>query len=102
MKSVRLKQSEINHLRLLLGWIGCEIGQSPEEFVQTVKRIAPAVQDIDDDAKARLLAHHQKSVSVPKYVRAAVKALRKAMEPTIGQTVDGTARTQHAITKDKP
>ena len=31
-----MKQSDINHLRRLLGWVRTEIGQDPDELVQTM------------------------------------------------------------------
>ncbi len=87
----RLKDSEVNHLRLLLGWVRCEIGQSPEENIETMRKIAPHCPDISDEGKARLIEHHQKVTSVPKYVRAAIKALSKTIEVQRGATVDSTA-----------
>lgn len=77
----RLKRSEVNHLRLLLAWVACSIGQSPDELVETVRRIAPSIgeAELTDEAKQRLVEWHAKSENVPKYVRHAVKMLRKAI-----------------------
>jgi hypothetical protein len=88
MTSKTLKQAEINHLRRLVAWVDCEIGQSPEEFVATVKDIAPHIDELSDGAKQRLVESHEKKASVPKYVRQAVKALRKTLAGTEGDTVD--------------
>lgn len=88
MDNCTLKQSDINHLRRLLGWVRCEIGQTPEEFVETVRSISAALSDISDEGKARLVEHHQRAESVPKYVRAAVKALEKTIKHHDGQVVD--------------
>lgn len=86
---MQLKDSEINHLRRLLGWVACEIGQSPEELIETMKKIAPSIShDVSEEAKARLVDAHQKASNVPKYVRAAVKALRKGLKPHLGDIVD--------------
>lgn len=71
-----LSQSDINHLRRLLGYVRCEIGQEPDEVINTVRGILPYV-DPDDEGKERLVKIYQKSVTVPKYVRAAIKALEK-------------------------
>ena len=84
----RLTTAEINHLRRLIGWVACEVGQTPEELVATAQKIAPAVGEIDDAAKGRLVEAHAKAAAVPKYVRAAVVSLRKAIEPDV-VTVDG-------------
>lgn len=84
-----LTDAEANHLRRLLGWVACEIGQSPDEMVDTVRKIEPAIDyDISDEAKTRLVQAHQKAANVPKYVRAAVKALRKSLAQTVGDVVD--------------
>lgn len=88
MTGKTLSQAEINHLRRLVGWVDCEIGQSPEEMIETVKGIAPAIGDLSDEAKQRLVASHEKAASVPKYVRQAIKALRKTLAGTEGDTMD--------------
>ena len=84
-----LTDAEANHLRRLLGWIACEIGQPPEELVETVRKIAPAIgPDISDEGKARLVRAHENAANVPKYVRAAIKALQKTQHQTAGDVVD--------------
>lgn len=87
--SKTLSTAEINHLRRLLGWVSCEIGPSVEEQIATAKSIAPAVGEISDAAKQRLIASAEKAAAVPKYVRQAVKALRKATVSVDGEIVDG-------------
>ena len=76
---MRLMQSDVNHLRRLLGYMRCEVGQSPEDLVATVQAILPATGEPSSDGKQRLLAAHTKAQNVPKYVRAAIKALEKAL-----------------------
>jgi NAD-specific glutamate dehydrogenase len=83
----RLKRSEVNHLRRLLGWVACDIGPSPDEIVDTVRKIAPAISNPSEDGKQRLVEWHEESARIPKYVRDAIKALRKAIESD-GQIVD--------------
>jgi hypothetical protein len=86
----RLNEAEINHLRKLIGWVACEAGQTPDELIETVRKIAPAIgPNVSEEGKARLVQAAQKADSVPKYVRAAIKALRKAIEPHLGDIVDG-------------
>lgn len=85
----RLKEAEINHLRRLIGWVACEAGQTPEELIATVRKIAPAIQDVSEEGKAQLVEAHKKAEAVPKYVRAAIKALSKVIQPHLGDIVDG-------------
>ncbi|MFY2035819.1 hypothetical protein ACOTDT_19145 [Achromobacter xylosoxidans] len=76
-----MKPSDFNHLRRLLGWVRCDIGQDPAGQQQTMIDIAaklgPAA--IDADAKARLVEGYRRAKAVPVYVRDAVKALEKAL-----------------------
>lgn len=84
-----LTDAEVNHLRRLLGWVRCEVGQAPEEMVETLKAIAPAVGQVTDPAaEARMRAAYEKSAAVPKYVRAAIKALEKTIVQRAGEIVD--------------
>lgn len=85
---MRLSKAEKNHLRRLVGYIRCEIGQTPEEFMNTMRTIAPVVGEPSPDAKERLLAAHAKSQNVPRYIRAAIKSLERALARK-GDTVDG-------------
>lgn len=92
-----LTDAEINHLRRLLGWVRCEIGQSPEELVSTVQGILPAIpSDISEEGKARMVLAHQQAANVPKYVRAAVKALEKTIlsRPTGTEAADIVSDSQ--------
>lgn len=84
-----LKKSEVNHLRRLLAWVDCEIGQSPDEYVATAKNVVEKIGDVSDEAKQRIMEGHAKSANVPKYVRDAVKALRKTVKRYDGDIVDG-------------
>lgn len=74
-----MKQSDLNHLRRLLGWIRCEIGQPPAEQQRTMIAIAEKLVacGIDTDAKDRLVEGYRLAEAVPVYVRDAVKALEK-------------------------
>lgn len=85
---MRLSKAERNHLRRLLGYVRCEMGQTPEEMVETVRSIAPAISDVSPDGKERLEQAYRKSHDVPLYIRAAIKALEKALARK-GDTVDG-------------
>ena len=91
-KDLQLKRSEVNHLRLLLGWIRCEIGMTPDEFIEMMKRIAPAITEpISDESKQRLVAAHDRGMAVPVYVRQAIKMLSIAMieHDKLGDVADG-------------
>lgn len=86
----KLNEAEINHLRRLIGWVASEVGQTPEDLIATMRKIAPVVgPDVSEEGKARLVESMRKADSVPKYVRAAIKALSKAIEPHMGDVVDG-------------
>lgn len=75
---VELKASDLNHLRRLLAWVGCQIGQAPDELVKTVQDLLPALgHEVPDEAKQRLVLAHRQAASVPQYVHAAMKALGK-------------------------
>lgn len=76
-----MKQSDLNHLRRLLGWVRCDIGQDPAGQQQTMIHIAGKldIDSIDADAKARLVEGYRRAEAVPVYVRDAVKALEKAL-----------------------
>jgi hypothetical protein len=92
-----LNTSDVNHLRRLLGYVRCEIWQSPEEFVQTLREIAPHVGHPDDAAQRRLKDTYEKSARVPKYVRAAVKALEKVVKEIDGDVVDADTSAARAL-----
>lgn len=75
-----LTRGEVMHLRRLLGWVACEIGQTPDELVATVRNIVPKIGEVSEEGKARLVQAHQQSCNVPKYVRDAVRALHIAID----------------------
>lgn len=84
-----LTDAEANHLRRLLGWISCEVGQSPEEMEAMLRKIVPAIApNIDDAGRLALKQDYEKSVAVPKYVRAAIKALEKTLIARDGAILD--------------
>lgn len=77
-----MNRAQANHLRKLLAWVRCEIGQSPEEMVETVRDIADkGIGQISPDAERRLVEAHDKARKVPKYVRDAIKALDPLTKP---------------------
>jgi hypothetical protein len=87
-----MKHSDLNHLRRLLGWVSCEIGQTPDELVATVQAISDKLGPVDiaDEGKQRLVEAHDKARAVPAYVHTALKALRKTIQPgeAVGVEVD--------------
>lgn len=76
-----MKQSDLDHLRRLLGWIRCEIGQGLAELQQTMIDVTEGLghPKIGPEAEARLVETYRRAESIPLYVRAAVKALEKAL-----------------------
>lgn len=82
-----LSKSDVNHLRRLLGWVRCEIPPAPDEVVKIVHSIAPAIDS--EDAKQKMVEWHREASSVPKYIRAALKALAPLVEEARGEIVEG-------------
>ena len=74
-----LTAAELNHLRRLLGWVRCEVGQPPDEMVPMVQSIVRQIGEVSPEGKARLVQAHAEASNVPQYVRAALKALAKTL-----------------------
>ena len=88
MKAKQLDKAQVNHLRRLLGWVRCDIGQSPEEMVAMMKGLLPHLGPISDDGKARSVEAYQRVLRVPAYIRAALKSLAPVVEESKGEVVD--------------
>jgi hypothetical protein len=91
---MKLSKAEVNHLRLLLGWMRCELGQTPEEQRETMRSIAHALDYPSEDAQQRIMESYDRAASIPKYIRHAMKMLTahlreydKAMQN--GDVIDG-------------
>lgn len=87
-----IKESDINHLRRLLGWVRCSDGvfQPPEEITDTYRMIVGRTGvEPSDDAKHRIMESYRRSASIPIYVRQALKALSKIVQEADGNIVDG-------------
>lgn len=82
-----LTQAQTNHLRRLLAWVRGEVGQTPQEMVETLRGLGP-MPEPSAEAKARLVDSYKRAEAVPKYVRAAVKALEKLLLKQEGTIVD--------------
>ncbi len=82
-----LTQAQANHLRRLLAWVRGEVGQTPQEMVETLRSLGP-MPEPSAEAKARLVDSYKRAEAVPKYVRAAVKALEKLLLKQEGAIVD--------------
>lgn len=85
-------KAEINHLRRLLAWCECEVGQEPEQYLETIKKIAPICINEDNKEHARNIFtdDYNKLKAKPIYVRAAIKSLKKYLkEIETGSVVDG-------------
>jgi len=93
-----MKQSDVNHLRRLLGWIRCDIGQAPAELQQTMIDVAAGLghPKISEEAKARMVETYRRAEAVPLYVRAAVKALEKTLPVAGRDRGAGSARATAA------
>lgn len=82
-----LNKAQVNHLRRLLGWVRCEIPPSPEEVVSIVQDIGQKVP-ISAYGKRRMVEWHQEASRLPKYIRAALKALEPVVKESAGEIVD--------------
>ena len=60
-----MKRSDLNHLRRLVAWVSCEIGQSPDELVATMRNLAERGVTTDDAGKARMVQAYDAARSVP-------------------------------------
>ena len=86
---IQLTEAELNHLRRLVAWIRCDIGQSPEEQLDTYRKIAHVVdKTLSSEAQQRLVQSYERAERIPKYIRAAVKALDKTIHREGGDIVD--------------
>lgn len=84
-----IKQSDINHLRRLLGYVKCEIGGDEQETIQRYAELSGIVDhDLDEAAKQRIVESVRKAASVPQYIRRAVAALEKVVKEADGNTID--------------
>ena len=54
-----------------------------------MRELAPKLGQISEGGKARMVVAHQEAARVPKYIRAAVKALGKTLQEHGGDIVDG-------------
>ncbi|HHH9219766.1 TPA: hypothetical protein ACP303_004227 [Pseudomonas aeruginosa] len=99
MTARRLTRAEMNHLRRLIGWVRCEVGAEPEKIATAAKEALVHFQCVTEDGKQRLLEHYQKSVAIPNYIRAALKALEKVCQEEPAEVVDGelVARGRHEV-----
>ena len=83
-----LTKAEVNHLRRLIGYVRCEILQSPDELVATVQSICPSIGEISEEGKQRLVESYEKAIAVPKYVRDAIRSLEKVVIENQGEILD--------------
>jgi hypothetical protein len=96
-----LTKAEVNHLRRLIGYVRCEILQNPDELVATVQKIYPAIGEISEKGKQRLVESYEKAIAVPKYVRDAIRALEKVIIENQGEILDvnGVVRQNEEMSK---
>lgn len=96
-----LSQAEINHLRRLLAYVDLELGQEPEAMAEMLRSIAPQIQDASPEGVQRISDRYNRSVAVPKYIRAAIKALKKTLATKTSEVVDVDASTVLEIEHDR-
>lgn len=86
-----IKQSDISHLRRLLGYVKCQIGGDEQETIERYAKLSGIVDhELDEAAKQRIVESVRKAANVPQYIRRAVAALEKVAKES-GDTVDAEA-----------
>ena len=100
MNGKRVTQAQLNHLRLLLGWIRTEIGPDAFERLQILQDIVDKTGPVTDAAcQERVSESILKAHRVPRYVRNALKQLSKVVEGVEdGETVDSHATQSAQVT----
>lgn len=92
-----IKQSDINHLRRLIAYVKCEIGEDEQKTIQRYAEIAGITDhELNEEAKQRIMESIKKAASVPQYVRRAISALEKVVEES-GDIVDADASGRSEI-----
>jgi hypothetical protein len=92
-----LTAAEVSHLRRLVAWVDCDAGQEPDAMVDTVRAICERLGDVSEEGKARLVASHAQASNAPRYVRAAIKALRKTLAAQPAMFEDATEVEQPVL-----
>lgn len=88
-KTELIKDSDINHLRRLLSYVRCEIGEDEQQTINRYAALSGVFdQELSEEAKERVMTSIKKSANVPRYVRAAVNALEKVVMHHDGEIVD--------------
>ena len=86
-----IKQSDINHLRRLIAYVRCEIGEDEQKTIQRYTEIAGIVDtELDEATKQRIMESIKKAANVPQYIRRAITALEKVIDDC-GDIVDAEA-----------
>jgi hypothetical protein len=99
---MKMKDSDINHLRRLLGFVRCEIGQAPDDMVAMVQSILPRIGEVSDEGKDRMVRSYLKSAAIPQYVRAAIKALEKVVSEQSKRSNNVGGRARGSCTEALP
>lgn len=92
----QMTEAQLNHLRRLLGWMRCEVGQTPEEQRETMRIVAQALTEYPNtEAQVRIMERYDRGASIPKYIRAAIKALTPLVREQIGEIVEAKVECDH-------
>ena len=92
-----IKQSDINHLRRLIAYVRCEIGEDVQQTIQLYTEIAKTVDaEPDEAAKQRIMESIKKAANVPQYIRRAITALEKVVDDC-GDIVDAEASVESEV-----
>lgn len=97
-----IKQSDINHLRRLIAYVRCEIGEDEQKTIQRYTEIAGIVDtEPDEAAKQRIMESIKKAANVPQYIRRAIAALEKVIDDR-GDIVDAEVSVGSEVICNEP
>lgn len=93
-----LSRSEINHLRLLLGWMRCQYMMDENMqagYLESLGKVKAAGFEISEDGMARHQVTIDRYNNLPQYVKQGVKMLSKAIkntDPDISEAVEAQTK----------
>jgi hypothetical protein len=93
-----LSRSEINHLRLLLGWMRCQYMMDENMqagYLESLEKVKAAGFEISEEGMARHQVTIDRYNNLPQYVKQGVKMLSKAIKntaPDISEAVEAQTK----------
>lgn len=81
LPAMPMTEAQVNHLRRLLAWMRCEMGQEPAEMITMTNAIVAKIGPLSDPegARLRVQADYDHAASYPAYIRQGVRMLTMAL-----------------------